>query len=104
MAEELETLNKSNHGGAREGAGRPKSKATIATQKARELFCVRLERDFDVIYTALLTKASDGDVPAIRELFDRGWGKAVTPIISEDEEGNRTPLVFDVIFKERDSS
>lgn len=72
--------------------GRPKSLATIRTQKAREYISEQLERDLPAIYSSLAAKALDGDTQAAKELFDRGYGKAAQIVVTEDEEGNQKPM------------
>ena len=75
-------------GGARKGAGRPKDKKEGQTL-IREASLLRLREmahaEIEPIAKALITKAKTGDVPAIKELFDRAWGKAPqqTDITSE---------------------
>lgn len=91
-------MAKNNHGGKRPGAGRPKSFATLATQKARDYFCANLEQDLPEIYNALVEKAKNGDTQAAKELFDRGWGKPTQAITTEDDQGNVVPITFDFIF------
>lgn len=78
--------------------GRPKSFATLATQRARDFFCKQLDEDLPDIYQALLENALDGDVQAAKELFDRGWGKPTQALTTEDDEGNPIPITFDFIF------
>jgi len=72
--------------------GRPVSTATLRAQKAREILTEWLENDLQEIYTALVNKAKQGDVPAAKELFDRGWGKAVQGLYTTDDKGNVTPI------------
>ena len=43
---------------------------------------------------ALISKASEGDVPAIKEVADRLDGKVAQTIAGEDENGNTGPLVI----------
>ena len=66
------------NGGKRIGAGRKKgSKATHTLQaiKTREAFIRAVEENLQPILTALLDRASKGDVAAIKEMLDRAWGK-----------------------------
>ncbi len=59
--------------------GRPKgtkTEVTIAREKAREYLARRVEEEIQPIANKLIEKASTGDVPAIKELFDRAWGKS----------------------------
>ena len=72
-------LQTKKHGGCREGAGKPKgyrSPSTLKAMASREEFIKRVERDLEPIYNALYAKAvNESDIPAIRELLDRAWGK-----------------------------
>jgi hypothetical protein len=86
-------------GGVRKGAGRPvgsKDPNTLIREKAllrmRELVCAEI----DPLTNALIKKGKEGDVSAIRELFDRAWGKA--PQALTDAEGKNLQLTFDAIF------
>lgn len=78
------------HGGARPGAGKKKgSKAshTIEAQEAKKLMIASfLERQKEVD-NALLEKAVTGDVPAIKEVYDRVYGKAVNPVEMSGKDG-----------------
>ena len=56
--------------------GRPKEHRTIEKEKAREYLIMRLSQELEPIVTALIEKAKGSDVAAIKELFDRAWGKA----------------------------
>lgn len=60
----------------RKYGGRPKGEATIAREKARDLLARRVEEEITPIADKLIEKAKTGDVPAIKELFDRAWGKS----------------------------
>ncbi len=42
---------------------------------ARARFVHMVEEKIDIIFGALIAKAEAGDVMAIRELLDRGWGR-----------------------------
>lgn len=67
-------------GGAMPGAGRPRSNATIAAAELRMRLVLEYEKRADEIFGALLRKAVEGDVPAIKELHDRVYGKATQAI------------------------
>ena len=47
-----------------------------------------------LVASALIAKASEGDVPAIKEIADRLDGKVAQSIVGEDEDGNTGPLVI----------
>ncbi|WP_370309282.1 hypothetical protein [Sphingobium abikonense] len=79
---------KSNRGGKREGAGRPKGAPNKATASIREI--ARLYTDDAV--NALVRVLTDGSAPhaavvsAANSILDRGYGKAAT-IVQGDEDG-----------------
>ena len=83
--------------------GRPKSSATLQTQKQRELLLKKLEKEAGPIFNKLIEKAKAGDVAATKELFDRAYGKA--PQKFDDEDLERLPplLVKIITNDERDS-
>lgn len=66
-------------GGKREGAGRKKGSIashTLRAQVARQGLIEMYLAEREEVDGALITKAKTGDVPAIRELYDRVHGKA----------------------------
>lgn len=76
------------HGGKRGGAGRPKGSVggnTIAAQEFRTYVIKRIIKERKLLVDALMKKAKKGDVRAIKELFDRGFGKAVESIKIEQK-------------------
>lgn len=56
--------------------GRKKGEATILREKAKDYLARRVEEEIEPIADKLIEKAQTGDVPAIKELFDRAWGKS----------------------------
>lgn len=56
--------------------GRKKGEATILREKAKDYLARRVEEEIQPIADKLIEKAQTGDVPAIKELFDRAWGKS----------------------------
>lgn len=87
-------------GGARPGAGRPKgSKDPNTLVKEKALLALRemVLKDITPVTQALLRKAKTGDVPAIKELFDRAFGKA--PQAITDADGQSLTIAFDQAFK-----
>lgn len=77
MEETLEKLEK-KHGGARAGAGMPKGKKTRKTlikEKAQEYLTRRIEESIEPLANALIVKALEGDISALKESFERGLGK-----------------------------
>ena len=78
-------------GGAREGAGRPISEATIKAQLARKIIAERLEASLEPIIAKAITQALEGDKYAREWLSDRAWGKA--PInLGVDDNGEPIPI------------
>lgn len=88
------------HGGARPGAGRPKDskdKQTLVKEQALLALREMVLKDIEPVTQALIKKAKTGDVPAIKELFDRAFGKA--PQAITDADGKSLVLAFDAAFK-----
>lgn len=93
---QLENLNKSNHGGARAGAGRPKSEATLRSQAARDYISKQMADSLAPIVAKAITQAMEGDKYAREWLSDRAWGKPVQRNEIEDEEGNPLTILVPV--------
>ncbi len=55
--------------------GRPKGFSAIQAEKTREYIAHRIAEEQEPIVNALIDKAKTGDVPAFKELMDRGFGK-----------------------------
>lgn len=70
-------------GGKREGAGRKKGFAALQAEEARRILADMVMKEIVPIGVALIAKAKKGDVFAIRELFDRAFGK---PLVTIDRE------------------
>ena len=67
------------HGGKREGAGRKigsKATHTLQAEQARAILIQAYLDNIQPINEALIKKAKDGDIQAIREIHDRVYGKA----------------------------
>jgi hypothetical protein len=84
-----------NHGGTREGAGRPKGSIashTLETQAFRQYIIQQIIANKKELVEALIKKAKSGDIPALRELLDRSLGKVkdsmeiLTSPIDEEEK------------------
>lgn len=75
------------HGGKRIGAGRKvgsKATHTVQAEAAKaELIKVYME-NIKPINEALIKKAIDGDIQAIKEIHDRVWGKSPQAITGPD--------------------
>lgn len=70
------------NGGARPGAGRKPgsvSKSTMQALVLRQKMVDMYEKAAEHINLALLKKAMDGDVLAIKEIHDRVYGKSFQP-------------------------
>lgn len=86
-------------GGYRENAGRKKGYSALKAEEARRIFSEMIMAEIEPIGKALIAKAKKGDVGAIKELFDRAFGRAgqsldITteavlprPIMDWDDEG-----------------
>lgn len=84
MAEKTTTKK----GGKRPGAGRPKgtlASATLEAQAQREMMVKLLSPHVKELFDVLLNKGKQGDVAAIKELFDRAWGKSTQALVVEDK-------------------
>ena len=64
-----------SHGGKREGSGRKKEKRTLDKEKAREYIIEQVVKNIRPIIKVLIEKSKKGDLQAIKELFDRGFGR-----------------------------
>lgn len=90
----------SNRGGYRPGAGRPKDskeKQTLVKEQALLIMRELVLKDITPMTEALIAKGKKGDVAAIKELFDRCFGKA--PQAITDADGRSLVLAFDAAFK-----
>jgi hypothetical protein len=63
-------------GGYRQNAGRKQGYSAKSAEEARKLLCERVAQEIGPISDILISQAKKGDIRAIRELFDRAWGKA----------------------------
>lgn len=85
-------------GGKRTGAGRPLASQTIETQKARTYIAERIAEIMPQVFNVLWKKAKAGDMTAMKELLDRGFGKAPQSM-ALDMKGDIS-VVFDEAFKD----
>jgi len=74
-------------GGKRPGAGRKKGITTLEREKARAYIAEKINEYMPAIFKALVEKASEGDVPAIKELFDRAFGKSIQAVELSGKDG-----------------
>lgn len=77
-------------GGYRENAGRKKGYSAIEAEKAREYIAGRVQESLEPIVSSLLTKAVAGDLKATQLLFERAYGRPLTPT----EEIGETPMMI----------
>ena len=85
-------------GGYRQGAGRKQGFAAKNAEDARRILSEMVMGEIKPIAKALITKAKKGDVIAIRELFDRAFGKA-SQTAKIDLADGRTPIpILDIHF------
>jgi hypothetical protein len=70
------------------GPGNPHSRRVAVLREA--LMRSVTEDDIYVVAQALVSRAKDGEVPAVRELFDRVLGKG-------DDKGQESPPIIHVI-------
>ncbi len=92
-------------GGHRQGAGRKQGFAAKNAEEARKILSEMVMDEIRPIGRALIAKAKKGDVTAVRELFDRAFGKAPqTSEIDLSATGLPIPLLdamrFDPVFTE----
>lgn len=88
-------------GGYREGSGRRQGFAAKNAEDARKMLSERLIQEIGPIGDALILKAKKGDIQAIKELFDRAWGRS--PQSAKIENGGRPIVVHLVKYGEFDS-
>ena len=88
-------------GGYRKGAGRKQGFAAKNAEEARRVLSELVMRDIESIGKALITKAKKGDVVAVRELFDRAFGKAPQNAKIDIENTQPVLLSFDPVFSSR---
>lgn len=80
-------------GGYRAGAGRKKGFAAKNAEEARRVLSGRIAQEIVPISEALISKAKNGDIRAIHELFDRAWGRAPQAVQIEGNERLPIPII-----------
>lgn len=70
-------------GGFRENSGRKRGFSALEAEKAREFIVGRVNASLEPIVSALINRAKQGDNRAIQILFDRAYGRPITPIEAE---------------------
>lgn len=90
-------------GGYREGSGRKQGFSAKKAEETREVLAQMVMKEIVPIGEALITKAKGGDVQAIRELFDRAFGKPLqtnlTTLAGRTESITGMRIMFDPAFK-----
>lgn len=95
-------------GGARPGAGRPAgtvAKSTLEARETRNRLVEMYHANAIEITQALIDKALEKDVPAIKELHDRVYGKAMQSIEMSGKDGEalmETPPTLVELAKQLD--
>jgi hypothetical protein len=88
-------MENTQKGGARAGAGRPKSARSLAREKANDIMSRMVLKEIVPLTQVLIEKGLDGDIQAIKELFDRGLGKVSQNVdLSSDGKALPAPLLF----------
>ena len=72
-------------GGYRENAGRKKGFSAIQAEKSREYIIQQVEDSLKPIVNGLISRAKQGDLKAVQILFDRAFGRPITPIETTGE-------------------
>lgn len=69
--------------------GRPKGQATIEREKMKDYIAQKVAENGEAIVACLLAKALDNENPqqiaAVKELFDRGFGKPVQALAGDTD-------------------
>lgn len=72
--------------------GRPRGKASIATEKARLEILEAVEKELKPILDKAIEQAKQGDKGARDWLSSYAWGKATVTVVTEDEDGNKKEI------------
>lgn len=88
-------------GGYRPGSGRKKKSSTIAKEMVKDYIAGRISKDIEPIVDKLIDKSVKGDVFAVKELFDRGFGKA-TATIGGDKDNPLLVEISEAIARKND--
>ncbi|MFA5888766.1 MAG: hypothetical protein WCW47_00725 [Candidatus Paceibacterota bacterium] len=62
-------------GGYRKNAGRKQGFSAKNAEEARRLLSARVSEEIGPISNVLISQAKKGNIRAIKELFDRAWGR-----------------------------
>lgn len=80
--------------------GRKKAAHTLATEAFKKALVEAVIREKEPLIKALIAKGKKGDVPALREIFERVIGKVVVPMEHSGPEGRPIPIL-QVLSKKR---
>ena len=67
--------------------GRPKGSHTIQAEKAKAELIKTYIANIQPINEALINKAKEGDIQAIKELHDRVYGRSINPVELSGKNG-----------------
>ncbi len=85
--------------------GRPvgsKSAVGLKIEEAKAILIKAYMENIMPINESLIKKAKEGDIPALKELHDRVYGRSMQPV-EANVKGNLT-LTFDTVFNESSNS
>lgn len=80
--------------------GRPKGYSAIQAEKAREVLVKMVTDEIEPIGLKLIEEGKKGNIQAIKELFDRAFGKAPQALTGAD--GGVLKIVFDQVFNQKE--
>lgn len=83
-------------GGFRQNAGRKQGFSAKKAEEARRLLSEQLAEEIEPITKVLISQAKKGNMRAIKELFDRAWGRPQQEEWSHMSEGLK--ISFDKSF------
>src|SRR3990167_4115760 len=87
-------------GGYRKGAGRKQGFAAKNAEEARKYFSERVAQEIEPLCNLLIKQAKTGNIRAMKELFDRTWGRAPQAIQTEAVGNLPIPILVDFISQE----
>ena len=73
-------------GGFRQNAGRRQGFSAKNAEEARRLLSERVAQEIGPISNVLILQAKKGNIHAIKELFDRAWGRTPQAIQVDSNE------------------
>lgn len=84
-------------GGYRENSGRKKGFSAIEAESARKFIVEQVNASLEPIISKLIQLAKKGDLRAIQILFDRAYGRPITPIQANIQQGPTISMILDEI-------